>query len=342
MSRWRILVSALPGIAVAIPASAIPPPPSEETKLMYTNQREAEDALYPCAEAATRDGVYGAVEVEFRHGQQPKVRLGRTRFLRDADVACVRHALAAPEMTALEGYRFRTVRWLAVGRVRPMFPGAFLPAWRAAVADPGKHRGALAALLPPEVRITSPRCLRFRGPDALKVALDAWLEGSGGERIPWAVTPFFAFPEGWWIRIEESARLPEDDQTINELICLDRVGAAISALRRAEHRTFQILGTGTTLEAEFVVDASGRAVGEIGLCLTPQPYLYTAADFQTRKAEITSLLRELDYGRRRGFERVVLHDSSEGKTRVESRPATGPLGRHESTFEAHCKRVPLE
>lgn len=318
--RLRALVLLV--IASASPAGANVPPLSAQQIVTERNLVEVEDTFHACAEVALRDDVYGAVEVDVTHGAHPVVRLGRTRLLRPADVACVRHALQGLKLTPFEGPGFHTRKWLPVGSVRPLFPAAFLPIWKASVTDPGRDPRAVRSMLPTEVRVTAPGCLRFRGPDPIAGAFYAWLDRTGGEHVGSIATPYFAFSGGWWIRIAQRPHA-HDDEMIEETICLDRVDAAVSALRRNENRIFQIMGTGTTFDADFVVDATGRAAGQVGLCLKPAPHLYGAAEAESRRARLAAEIGRLDFGRRAGFERIVLHYSLEGQTRTQTWAADG-------------------
>jgi hypothetical protein len=323
-------------------AGATPPPISEAEEVSEENGFEVDDVLDRCGKAATRDRVYGVVEISFVNGHgRPAVSLGRTRFLRPADVACVRRALRRAKLTPFDGPGFRFRKWLPLGEVRPLFSRAFLPAWKAAVAGSG---GRLASLLPAEVRISSPGCLRFRGPEPLEPALDAWLEKTGRAPASGNVTPSYALPDGWWIWVDEHWRMTDElAGMVDEEICLDRVDAAVSALRRDRVDKGWVEGADVAYDAEWVVDGAGRLVGEIGFCVAP-PRLgpghipATPAEVEALPARLAARFRALDFGRRRGYERVVLHYGPDEKMRAEGRTATAPLAPGESSVEASCRR----
>ena len=327
-------------------AGATPPRLTESEEVLQSNAQEAADALDACGKAATRAGVYGAVEVNIINGRRPALALGETRFLRTADVACVRRALPRARLETYSGRRFEVRRWLPFGEVRPLFPAALLPAWKATVAEHGGARGTLASLLPKDVRISSASCLHLRGPEPLEAALDAWLNKVGRAPASGVPVPSYALPDGWWIRVDEHWRMTDElAGKVDDEICLDRVGAAISALRRDRVDRPWVWGWEVAFEAEWVVDADGRVVGAIGFCVVParDGRGYTPADVQSLRTGVAARLRGLDFGRRRGYERIVMRYGPEENMHAESRTASAPLGPGESAIEARCNRAaPLQ
>src|SRR4051812_43504479 len=180
--HWGVRALVFLAASGRLQAGATPPRLTDSEEGSQSNANAIEDALDRCGKAATRASVYGAVEINIVNGRRPAAHLGQARHLRPADVDCVRRALTRASLTGFDGPRFVVQRWLAIGDVRPLFTGALVPAWQAAVA--GRGRARLTALLPPEVRISSPACLRFRGPAALEEALDAWLDKAGRAPAP--------------------------------------------------------------------------------------------------------------------------------------------------------------
>ena len=322
-------------------AGATPPPLTESEEVLGSNTQEAADALDPCGKAATRAGVYGAVEVNIINGRRPALALGETRFLRAADVACIRRALPRARLEPYSGRRFEVRRWLPFGEVRPLFPAALLPAWKATVGGHGGARGTLASLLPKDVRLSSPSCLHLRGPEPLEQALDAWLKKVGRAPASAPAVPSYALPDGWWIRVDEHWRMTDElAGKVDDEICLDRVGAAVSALRRDYVDRPWVWGWEVAFEAEWVVDADGRVVGASGFCMVParDGRGYTPAEVQSLRTEFAGRLSGLDFGRRRGYERIVMRYGPEEIMHVESRTASAPIGPGESAIEARCNR----
>jgi hypothetical protein len=96
-------------------------------------------------------------------------------------------------------------------------------------------------------------------------------------------------------------------------------------------------------EAEWVVDGAGRLVGAIGFCVAParEGPGYTPADLQVLQTRLTKRFSGLDFGRRRGYERIVLHYGPHETMRAEGRTATAPLGPGESAIQSRCDRRAL-
>ena len=161
---WGVRALVFLAASAGLRAGATPPPLTEPEEVSQSNTQDVIDALHWCGKAATRAGVFGAVEINVVNGRRPAAHLGQARHLRPADVDCVRRALTRASLTAFDGRRFVVRLWLPIGEVRPFFTGALVPAWQAAVAGHGDARGKLAALLPPEVRISSPTACAFAGP----------------------------------------------------------------------------------------------------------------------------------------------------------------------------------
>src|SRR4051812_17128639 len=174
--HWGVRALVFLAASGGLQAGATPPRLTDSEEVSQRNAQDVEAALDRCGKAATRASVYGAVEINVVNGRRPAAHLGQARHLRPADVDCVRRALPRASLTGFDGPRFVVQRWLPIGEVRPLFTGALVRAWQAAVRGRGAARGKLTALLPPEVRISSPACLRFRGPAALEEALAAWLD----------------------------------------------------------------------------------------------------------------------------------------------------------------------
>ncbi|HXT99908.1 MAG TPA: hypothetical protein VN903_02885, partial [Polyangia bacterium] len=344
--HWGVRAFVFVVVALAgLRARATPPPLHESEIVSQENRQDVQDALEPCGKAATRARVYGVVEIDIVNGRRPTARLGQARFLRATDIACVQRALRRAKLTAYDGRRFVNQPWLRIGEVRPLFTAALVQAWKAAVTERGSASGKLAALLPREIRISSPRCLRFRGPAPIEEALDAWLNKEGRAPASAVAVPSYALPDGWWIRVEEH-NLPDDEFAANadEEMCLDRVDVAVSALRRNRLDKGWVEGEDVAFQIEWVVDADGRMVGDFGFCVAPQRrgFSYTFADIEGLRTRIGTRLRAIDYGRRRGYERLVMRYGPDEEMRAESRPATAPLARADSTIESRCDlRSPL-
>jgi len=339
--RWVIRAIAFLVASGGLRAGATPPPLTESEEVLASNAQEAADALDACGKAATRAAVYGAVEINIINGRRPALALGETRFLRAADIACVRRALPRARLEPYSGRRFEIRRWLPFGEVRPLFSAALLPAWKATITGHAGARGTLASLLPADVRISSATCLRLRGPEPLDPALDAWLNKVGRAPASGASMPSYALPGGWWIRVDEHWRMTDElAGKVDNEICLDRVGAAISALRRDHVDRPWVWGWETAFETEWVVDAAGRVVGAMGFCMAParDGRAYTPADVQSLRTDLAARLRGLDFGPRLGYERIVMRYGPEEILRAESRTASAPIGPGESAIEARCNR----
>jgi hypothetical protein len=322
-------------------ASATPPPISEAETTMESNVVDVEGKIEPCSKQATREGAYGYVEIVFDYGAaRVSPRLGASRGLAARHLDCVRKALRHVSLEPVPRQRFQDRRHLTVGAVRPLFPKTFLAAWQAAVRERTTGRGGLVALLPPEVRISRPGCLHFRGPSALSAGIDEWLRQTGGEPVSFVDAETRALRDGWWIAANDSvvAERADDDQIVDMELCLDRVGAAVSALRRDHKGISQLVGFDQAFDVEWVVDPGGHLVGEVGFCMAPDPKKagYAADEIRVLRARVTARLRALAFGERQGLERVVLHYGPADRLRAETRPTTAALGPGDSAVEARC------
>src|SRR5689334_9972073 len=111
---WRVRALVFLAASGGLRAGATPPLTQSE-EVSQSNTQDVQDALDPCSKAATRAGVYGAVEINIVNGQRSAARLGQARHLRAADVDCVQRALRRASLTSFGGRRFVVQRWLPIG-----------------------------------------------------------------------------------------------------------------------------------------------------------------------------------------------------------------------------------
>ena len=79
----------------------------------------------------------------------------------------------------------------------------------------------------------------------------------------------YALADAWWLRHATAHHDP--DLIAREKICLEKVDAVSGTLRRHRNDIELVDRYGRrTFHAEWVVDARGNMVGELGFCRTPQ------------------------------------------------------------------------
>jgi len=308
-------------VFVDAPAGAMPAPRPEWEEIHERNQSTVKDALARVSAEFAGRGEFKIIQVKFRYSLHkefsPVLASNRVGFDRKQwwRVEGALRPLGLEPMPEKNSDWFWSQRELdlveefALGDPKALFPAGLLAAWQRAGWGQRPVEAALRSMLPPDVDVTPDGCLRLNGSEPLSQALQAWLGRTLGPPVS-AYNEYevdYALADAWWLRHTTAHHDP--DLIAREKICLEKVDAVSGTLRRHRNDIERVDGYGgRTIHAEWVVDAQGNMVGELGFCRQTQAGERgdLSAEAAAHRKNLEAVVRPIAFGPAPGFRRIVL------------------------------------
>ena len=338
-------------VFVDAPAGAMPAPRPEWEVIHERNQSRVKDALIRVSAEFASRGDFKIIQVKFRYSLHeefsPVLASNRVGF----DRKQWWHVEDALRPLGLEPIPEKNSDWFwskreldlvedfALGDPKALFPAGFLAAWQRAGWGQRPVEGALQSMLPPDVDVTPDGCLRLNGSQPLSDALRAWLGRTLGAPVSTSNEYEFdyALADAWWLRHATAHHDP--DLIAREKICLEKVDAVSGTLRRHRNDIELLDRYGRrTFHAEWVVDAQGNMVGELGFCRTPQEGERgdLAGEAAAHGKNLEATVRPIAFGPAPGFRRIVLDWGPYAHLSTSVHPSKEPISLDLSRIAARC------